>query len=361
MPEESSTVDTLVLERAAKLKESSSSQIPIEKEKIDLPIEGTEKKDDTGIKPKEGEINQNPYQDLFKELGVESLDALKEKLKPKPEDKPESPEEKEKRESIYQASIQKYAVENGEMKLEDFSKLESLKGKEDQNLVFENWLSGWKEENPDVDPAEADRLAKEEFESEYKLNSENEKAKARGIAKIAKEAKEIRGPLEKAYKSAKENYDEVREGEAIFPEFNKKVTGFIKEHVPEKYTVFKVKDGEEEVPIDVDLTPAERVEILNSVGESILRNKANYDLYKKGDFKALQDLAKEKTESLISNKYRDTAAQKIAIEFLSRGTKKGSTTGSKNPFPLNDDGKKPDGEEGKSAARTVLDSLRGKK
>jgi hypothetical protein len=368
MSDEITNVDDIVIAHAAKMKENAGGENQ-EKviEKVDPPAGGTEQKKDPvdPLKDKQPDppAASNPVDDLLKELDLESLDALRERLKPKDPAKPESPEEKTKRESLYEASLQKHAVEKGAMKLEDFTTLQNLKSKDDKSLVFEKWLTEWKEENPNVDALEVDRLAKEEFESEYKLNSDNEKAKARGLSKIEREAKELRTPLEKAYAAVKENYDGVRDLEVNFPEFNKKVTALSKEFIPEKFTVFKVKDKvgdkEEDVNIEVELTPADRVEILNAVGKSILNegnyvNAANYDLYKKGDFRALQALAKEKAEGLIAGKYRDAAAQKIATEFLSRGTKRGSTTGATNPFPLEGDGKKTDEKGGQSARDQIM-------
>lgn len=364
MQDGSTNVNSLVESHAAKLQSNESGENQENTEVKDPPPagDGTPKTDPpAGGDPPKG----TDYTELLKELGLESVDALKEKLKPKPADIPESPEEKEKREAVYEASLRKHAVETGAMKLDDFTILESLKGKDDQALVYDNWLKGWKEDNPDVDPAEADRLAKEEFESEYKLSSTNEKAKARGIAKIKKEAGEIRTPLENKVKAVKENYDGVRDVEVNFPEFNKKVTGIIKEFIPEKFTVTTVKDKigdkEEDVPIEVDLSAEDRVAILQSVGKKILENEENYKLYKKGDFKALQEIAKKEAESLISSKYTGAASQKIATEFLTRGTKRGSEVGSKVPFPLNNNERQETGTGNKTESQKVIDSLTGKK
>lgn len=363
MQEGSTNVNSLVESHAAKLQQNESGQNQEDKPVTDPPAvaDPPAKDPPAGDPPK-----PTDYSALFKELGLEegaSIESLKEKLKPKPADIPESPEEKEKREAVYQASLQKFGVENG-LKLEDFTTLESLKGKDDQALVYEKWLAGWKEDNPDVDPAEADRLAKEEFESEYKLSSTNEKAKARGIAKIKKEAGEIRVPLENKIKAVKENYDGVRDVEVNFPEFNKKVTGIIKEFIPEKFTVTTVKDKvgdkEEDVPIEVDLSAEDRVAILNAVGKSILENEKNYALYKKGDFAALKEIAKKEAESLIASKYTGAAAQKIATEFLTRGTKRGSEVGSKNPFPLNNNERQETGTGDLSEKAKVMKSLQGK-
>ena len=91
-------------------------------------------------------IDSEILSNLLKEAGVDSVEALKEKLAGKKEEKALTPEEKEKRDAIYEAKLQQYAVENGEMKLDDFHQLKTLKSKQDAELVFESYLEDWKEE-----------------------------------------------------------------------------------------------------------------------------------------------------------------------------------------------------------------------
>lgn len=305
----------------------------------------------------------DPVKDLLKELNLESLDALKERLKPKEEPLVESPEEKEKRENLYRVDMQKYAVENGLMKPDEFSKLEQLKQKADQDLVFEGWLPGWKEENPDVDPTEVDAKAKEDFESEYALNSENEKKKARGLARVEKEAKGIRSPLESSFTKVKTEFDEDREISRNLPDYNKKLAGFIQENIPEKIKLFETKDGEDTVPVEIELTADQRKAIYAKVDQK-LRNSSTYQLYKKNDLKQLQEIAKKEAEAEIWNEHREAGLKKIAETFLKRGDDKGykrGVIGAKNPFPLTQDNKQTGGTDHQSAQQQVLDSLHGKK
>lgn len=356
MADEITTVNDLVTQHAAKTKETT--EVKIEEKKVDpvLPEGGanSEKKDDNPV--------PDPVKDLLKELNLESLDDLKARLKPKDPDKVESPEEKEKRENLYTVEMQKYAVENGLMKPDDFTKLEALKGKEDRNLVFESWLPSWKEENPDVDPAVAEQQAKEDFEAEYRLDSKNEKTKNRGLSKIAKEAKEIRGPLESSFTSLKQEFDEDRTVKADMPDFNKKMTGFIQESIPEKVKLFETKDGEEMVPVEIELTADQRKEVYQKVAKKIL-NSSTYQLYKKGDMKPLQDLARQEAEATIWADQREAGLKKIAETFLKRGDENGykrGVIGAKNPFPLVGDGKQAGGADHTTAAAKVLNSLQGK-
>lgn len=356
MADEIITVDTLVTAHAAQKKETPEVIIPAKKEEPVIVPDG----------PAAGEKDEShpadPLKDLLSEFNLENLDALKERLKPQT-DKIESPEEKEKRENLYRVEMQKYAVENGIMKPDDFVKLENLKGKDDQALVFESWLTAWKEENPDADPADADRLAREDFESEYRLDSKNEKTKNRGLAKITKEAKELRSPLEGSYAKLKEDFDQDRTVKNDYPDFNKKVSGFIQENIPSKVKLFEGKDGDEAVPVEIELTDDQRKEVYQKVVKKIM-NSSTYQLYKKGDMKQLQELAKREAEATIWNDQRDAGLNKIAETFLKRGDEKGykrGAIGARNPFPLVGDGKQGAGHDKGSAEQEVLNSLQGKK
>jgi hypothetical protein len=359
MADETLTVNDLVTQHAAKIKDTTEVKTP-EATKQDTTTTTTtggattDKKDD--VPP------VDPYKGLLEELGLESLDALKERLKPK-EDKVESPEEKEKRENLYRVEMQKYAVENGLMKPDEFTKLETLKAKDDRTAVYENWLPVWKAENPDVDAADLEERAKEDFEAEYHLNSTNEKTKARGLAKIEKEAKEMRSPLESSYTRVKTDFDEDRSIKNDLPAYNKALAGAIQENIPAKVKLFETKDGEDTVPVEIDLTDDQRKEIYAKVDKK-LRNSSTFQLVKKGDLKQLQEMAKREAEAEIWATQREAGLKKIAETFLKRGDEKGyirGSVGAKNPFPLLQDNKKMDGGDKGSAQQQVLDSLQGKK
>lgn len=359
MADEIVTVDTLVQEHAAKLKESTEVKNPEIKTDTTtkLPEGGapTDKKDETPA--------PDPYKDLLAEFGLESLDALKERLKPKDPDKVESPEEKEKRENLYRVEMQKYAVEQGLMKPDEFVKLETLKAKDDRAIVYESWLPTWKAENPDVDPAEAEERAKEDFEAEYHLNSTNEKTKARGLAKIGKEASDMRSPLESSYTKVKTEFDEDRSIKNDLPDYNKKMAGFIQDNIPAKVKLFETKDGEDTVPVEIDLTDDQRKDIYAKVDKK-LRNASTFQLFKKGDLKQLGEMAKREAEAEIWATQREVGLQKIAETFLKRGDEKGykrGSVGAKQPFPLVQDNKVTGGGDKGGAQQQVLDSLQGKK
>lgn len=353
MADEILTVDKIVSDHAAKTN-APSDKAPISDKPADI---------NTGDKPGGSDTPApDPVKDLLKQLNLESLDELKERLKPK-EDVVESPEEKKKREDLYTLEMQRYAVENGLMKPDEFSRLETLKVKDNQSIVYENWLSEWKQENPDVDPADVEARSREDFNAEYHLDSDNEKKKARGLAKIEKEAKEIRNPLESSYTSVKTGFDQDRAIAKNLPDYNKKLAGFIQENIPAKIKLFETKDGEEMIPVEIELTDDQRKEIYARVDKK-LRNSSTYQLYTKNDLKQLGEIAKREAETEIWNEHREAGLKKIAETFLKRGDEKGykrGSIGAKNPFPLVKDGQKVDGNDHQSAQQQVLDSLQGKK
>lgn len=357
MADEITSVNDIVTQHAAKIKDTTEVKHSEEKKEPVVAPGGPSPEDKKDIIPP-----TDPVKDLLKELNLESLDDLKARLKPK-EDKVESPEEKEKRENLYRVEMQKYAVENGLMKPDEFVKLENLKAKDNRAIVYEGWLASWKEENPDVDPEDVETRAKEDFEAEYHLNSTNEKTKARGLAKIEKEAKEMRSPLESSYTKLKQDFDEDRTVKNDYPDYSKKVTGFIQENIPAKVKLFETKDGEETVPVEIDLTDEQRKEVYQKVSKKIL-NSSTYQLYKKGDLAQLQEIAKREAEATIWADQREAGLRKIAETFLKRGDEKGykrGVIGAKNPFPLIPGGKQEGGTDAGSAQQQVLDSLQGKK
>lgn len=339
-------------------------------DKTDLGTQDADKKDaekDKTVVVKEEAKADTSVNDLLKELGITDISELKEKLKAPAKEL--SPEEKEKQESIYKANIQKFAVEKGEMKLEDFTKLENLKNKADRDLVYDSWLEDWKEENEGSDDlenlyeSEIAEKAKEDFEKEFKLNSTNEKVKAKGEAKLAKAAKEIRQPLESSYNKVKDEFDREDDIRKTYPDYDKTVRKFVNDSIPEKLDFYKGKDGEIEIPIDIELSKEDKAEIAENIAKKI-QNPETFSSYKKGELEALQKLAKTETDNFIFNKYKDEGLKRVAETFLSTGYKKGLAKGgmgAKNSFAVNQAKNTAEGMQKATDAKTeVLNSLQGK-
>lgn len=269
---------------------------------------------------------------FLKEVGADSVDALKEKLKVTGEGAL-TPEQKEKAKELYEANLQSFAVEKDLMKLEEFDQLKTLKSKQDADLVWEKYLNDWKEENPDV-TEDVEKLAKAEFEKDYKLNSTNEKVKQRGIDRLAKEAGEIRNPLESSYNNAKEEYDADVELRSNFPKFVQGVEKIAGELVPENIEWFRGKDGEEEVPVEIPLPEADRKEILDKVVKR-LQTPDSYQLFRAGKLDELKERVTDYADYLITKKTKEIGNGRIAEIFLGRGMEKGSKTGATNSFAVN--------------------------
>jgi len=284
-------------------------------------------------------LKDEATKELLKKFNVDSLEELEEKLG-KTGEKELSKEEKEKAEAIREAEFQKFAVEKDIMKLDDFSQLKTLKSRQDAELVFDSYLKDWKEENPDIkvseDLTEADieKLAKEDFEKEFKLNSDKEAVKAKGIAKLAKAAAEIRNPLESKFNDAKEQFEIVNDWKSNFPKFAKSTEKIAEGLVPEKVEWFKAKDGEEEIPIEIELSADDRKEITEKIAKRI-QSPENYQLFKDGKLDTVKENIADYAEYLISKKTKDIGNAKIAEIFLGRGVSKGSTTGAVNSFATN--------------------------
>lgn len=356
MSDENSSINDIVSQHAAKVKEkeSGSSSQNTEKEKEVIPDGGGSGNDNSDPPPPKAE---DAVSGLLKELNIDSVEALKEKLKPKDPVVEEGPEEKERKKNIYEANLQSYAVEQGVMKLEDFQKINTIKGKEDKDLVFDEFAAGYKEDNA----AATDQEIKEAFDLKYDLQSENPALKKWAEKQITKQAKLIREPLESSLNTAKKNYDEELGIRSTYPEYSKKIIGLVDEAIPTKVNVFKDKVGDEEIPVDVELTAEDRKEIAAEVLKEI-NNQSTFSAYKKNDEAGIKKLIGEKVEAkLWSTKYREKSLKKIADTFLRTGGKNGSTTGAENSFAAKQDIKTQTGPKTtQSKEDEVLDSFKKK-
>lgn len=297
----------------------------------------------SGAAPEEVKISAEDFKQ-FQELKAfkESQAAIQQK----------TPEEIAKIADQEKASFIKYSVDEGFLKVEDVHNYENVKATADRDLVFKNWFNNWKEENPDVEPEEIEARAKTDFEEEYKLNSDNAKTKARGEARLAKDAAEVRNPLQSAYQKAQDNFKTYKSIQDNYPKFTKFMDDIIKESVPEQLT-FKTKEGEEDVVIEgAKLTDADRKEIMDT-----FKNEKAYLNYTKNpdkpeDFK--KALAK-KIDGFLKVKYWEQAHAKTYETAKGIGLKQGSAVGAGQPFGVIKGGKA-GGEGGGGGKETVEQS-----
>lgn len=284
---------------------------------------------------------------------LQELRAYKESITKKEPEK--TPEEIAKLAEQEKGTFIKYSVDEGLMKVDDFHTYENLKSTADRDLVYKNWFANWKEENPDVDPEDIQARAKADFEEEYKLNSENAKTKARGEARLAKEAAEARNPLQSAYDKAQDSFKTYKAIQENFPKFNKFMDDLIKEAVPEQIT-FKTKEGEEDIVIEgAKVTEEDRKEILATFKTekaylNYIKNPDKPDEVKKA-------LAK-KIDGFLKVKYFDQVNAKTAETFKGIGLKQGSAVGAGQPFGVIKGGKA--GGEGGGGNKETLEQSNAK-
>lgn len=244
-----------------------------------------------------------------------------------------------KEKEIEKADFIKFSVDNDLLAIEELTKYETLQTRKDAELVFESFLQDFKEENTDIE--EEDELlkaAQAEFDAIYKLSSANEKVKEKGLAKLAKEAKEIRSPFESKVTAAKASFDEQKELKANMPKFTKFLEETINKSVPESFTV-KVKDGEEEVIVKVPLTKEDKEEI-----NKLFNTPKSYLKFSKSQEEAAVDLDK-KIQGYIKTKKADLAIEEAVKVGKGIGLKSGSNVGAEHPFPLKQNTKQSESSE----------------
>jgi hypothetical protein len=379
MQDGNSAINDLVTAKAAELKEQggennqgqkkeegsegSNKDVQLTPEQITANEAEAKKVADEAAAKAEAEKKEekpDPLAELLKETKFESLDALKAHLTKKDE-KQKSPEELKREEDVYRANLNNYAVENQLMSNDDIVKLEVIKGKADKDIVFESFSSEVKDEivadlekqrkvagiTDELTPAEIAEAIDEAFEKEYPLNSDNDKAKKRAENKLAKAAKEMRGPLESSFTEAKTRYDSDREVKAVYPVYVERLNKLLGESVSEKLTLYTEKDGDADVAASIDLTPEERKSVIEKAFKKTSTPEM-FKLFQEKKFDKMAEILKEETDGIIWKDYRSRALAKVAEVFTKHGTGKGSDTGAKQSFETN---------QAKAAASNKVDTV----
>lgn len=274
------------------------------------------------------EVQQQLAEAALWKTELEELRAFKAANTKEPE---RSSEEIAKEEQLEKVNFRKFAVENDYAKDEDFVQLETLQQKKDYDLIFEGFLNDFKEENFEItDEKEILEAAKEEFETQYKLNSKNEKTKERGLARLAKDAAEIRNPYSSKIEKAKGEYNNKKELAATYEKKFIPFTDAVKKAIPTKLTFATMKDGDIDVPFELEVTD----EDIKEVEEKFLKNHKTFYQFKEGKPEEVQDKLLSKISNYLISKKKDDGAKKIAEYYEGVGVRKGSTTGADAPFHL---------------------------
>jgi hypothetical protein len=268
--------------------------------------------------------------DQLKDYGIENAEQLQTILRQHKESAIPA-EEKQRKENERKADVMQFSVKNNIASLEDFTQADSLKNTPDRDLLFKKFDKEWREDNPDVtDPDEIAAGVKAAFEAEYRLNSPNEKAKARGEARMAKEAAEMRNPVISKVEQANTQYNERKALEGKVPEFETFVNKLIEKVTPEKVAISKVKEGEAEVEIEVEFSKDDRKELAK-----LFRTPKTFAAFQSAtDPKALEDDLTKKMDGFLRLKYFDTAVSKSYEKGKGAGTAQGSTVGAGQPYGI---------------------------
>lgn len=283
--------------------------------------------------------------DELKNYGFDSPEALKNFLQKQKEENI-SPEEKLQKENITKANFLKFSAEQKLLNVEDYSQYETLKSKPDQDLVFENFVKEYKEDHPEItDTEELEQAAKDDFEYEYKLKEGlSESAKKKGLAKLARDAKELRSPYENKVLAAQNQFKEYGTYQETYPKFEKFLKESILKNTPEKTILFKAKDGEEEIPIEIELTQKERDAMLKEFA-----TPKTFQKFLNSKPEEIQAILDKKMQGWVKlNKFDEVNAKTFELG-MGVGTKKGSTVGAENPFPLR--------QNGQSSSAEVTESI----
>lgn len=264
-----------------------------------------------------------------KEWGFDSPEQLKEHFaKLKESNVPEDVKKKE--EALDNLEFRRYAIANDLLKEDDFKNYESLTAKQAQDLVFEKYLADFKEDNPEIeDEEELLQAAKDDFETTYKLNSLSEKAKQRGLARIEKEAKELKNPVESSFLSAKEQFELAKTVAKTLPDFQNFVSEKVKQHTPDKAIIYKVKDGDVEIPVEIDITEEDRAAMVKEFSKH-----TNFHKFTKGDKAAFEAELDRKMQGWVKLNKADEIYSKAIETGINIGKSKAQPVGAENPFPL---------------------------
>lgn len=266
--------------------------------------------------------------DQMKEWGFDSKEQLEQHFAKIKADNI-SAEEKAKLEQLDNLEFRKYSISNDFLKDEDFDKHKNIVSKSNYDLVFEKHLAEFKEDNQDIDESDLFDAAKEDFEYTYKLNSEKESVKNRGLAKIEKEANELKAEVERPFSSAKEKYELAKSVAKNYPEFEKFVSETVKKNTPEKAIIYNIKDGENEIPVEIELTQEDRNEMSKAFSKH-----TNYHKFTKGSQEEFAAELDNKMQSWILANKKEQILSKAVEAGIGIGKAKGSNIGATAPFPI---------------------------
>lgn len=223
---------------------------------------------------KANDIKQNALNDLFKKYGVKSEAELAAKLNPQIE----TEEQKKQKAEVYDATLNKYAVENGVFTNEELSVLSNLKKMAPADLVYNQFKKDYQELYKDrVDddkkpiPVTEDET-RDKFNELYHVESDDKALKEVGKKNLELAAKNLIAPLEEKFNDVKAVFDDENRKTAAIPEYRKFVKDAIDTFVPKEFTFGEGENAVKVLLTNTDKDALEKMFVKNHYFDDFLQN-----------------------------------------------------------------------------------------
>jgi hypothetical protein len=203
--------------------------------------------------PKPKELTQEEKDTIFKQYladnGFASIDEIKD-LKRRSEEKPETPEEKEKRMADYNREMMAFGIKQNILTNSDIASIENLSKLEDKDIAYNEFAADFKEANKDrlkEGTNEPDTVTEEEiktaFEEFFHLESDVPALKLSGEKMMKERAAAIRNASESKLANAKTKYDAEVHKSTHLPAFNNFLDQTIDGAIPEQLDLYGEGDS----------------------------------------------------------------------------------------------------------------------
>lgn len=269
--------------------------------------------------PKAEGAQKDALQKFLEDNGLASEDELKERLAASGK-KPESPEDVDKRNRVYRASVDKFAQDNGIITREEILALENMKAATPEDVVWPKFKEEWLVEHPDHDKATVDEDARLDFEAQYHLNSENKILRQKGEKMLQRDREEIVGPLEQKYADAETQYNERNTQQDQIVGF----AGLLKSAIEGAPKQIEFGEGDDKIVYQLD----GKLDV-KELDEFLTRQDLWEKYLNKEDIK---DELNELVEFFVWKKNNKEIANVIRNSGYSAGLKEGSKVGASAPF-----------------------------
>lgn len=275
--------------------------------------------------PTAEELKKTATEELLKQAGVSSVQELMDRLKPKVE---LTEEQKKEAAAKYEVNLNKYAVENKVMTLDEINALNNALAATDEQLAFAQYEAKFREAKKDATPEEV----RQGFNLFYHVEATDESLKNAGAQAIKERADAVRNALSDKKNVAKEAFDDHARRSSMIPGYKQTIQSAIKEYVPEQLE-FPSGDGDDKVVFKLT-DPKLKVEL-----EKFLVGEETFDEYmKEPGSQQVKTLLKDKIEGYLLLRNKDLIIKSAYDAGIQKGRKSGSNAGATNSFAMNGNG-----------------------